>query len=150
MPFEPGQIVNSYADEHQAISERFDENFDSSLIPIQFGNFGLLKKGNVTVSNPDDTDQFVRFNLIGGPGESPEITRSFTRVNGLISISIFTKKNLGSRKGRVVADTLFTLFNRVSFNGIRTEAATLVDAGFNDGRYQVNLTIPYRWERCLS
>ncbi len=143
-------IVNSYEEEHQAISERFDNAFDTNIIPVQYGNFGVLKKGTETLQTPDDTDQFVRFNIEGGPGESPEITRSFTRVRGFISIAIFTKKNIGSRKGRVVADTIFPLFNRVTFNGIKTEAASLVQAGCNDGWFQINMTIPYRWERCLT
>jgi hypothetical protein len=150
MALEPGQIVNSYEEEEEAIMTRFGTNFDTSMVPVQYGNFGLYKKGNEVLQNPDDSDLWIRFNIIGGPGESPEITRSFTRVNGLIAITIFTQRGQGSRDAKRVADELFPLFNRVSFNGIKTDAASLVIGGYQDSWYQVNLTIPYRWERCLT
>lgn len=150
MALDPGQQVNSYTEEHEAIQTRFGANFDSALIPVQYGNHGLLKFGNETVNDPDDCEQFVRFNIIGGPGTEPEITRTFTRVFGVISIGIFSKRNTGTRKNRMVADMIYPIFSRVSFHGIVTEAPTVVDAAFNEGWYQTNMTIPYRWERCLT
>lgn len=150
MALSPGQIVNSYEEESEAIMTRFSMNFDSSQIPVQYGNFGLLQAGNVTLQDPDDSEQFVRFNLLGGPGSSPEITRTFTKVQGIISISIFTKRNLGSRKGRVVADKIYPFFSRVTFNGITTESPTVVEVPPNNSWYQINMTIPYRWNRCLA
>lgn len=145
-----GQRINSYEEESEAIMSRFGAAFDSSIIPVQYGNFAVLKKGNTVLNDPDDCTQYIRFNLIGGPGSEPEITRTFTRVNGIISISIFTKRNLGSRKGRAVADMIYPIFSRVSFNGIVTEAPTLVEVPPDNSWYQMNLTIPYRWDRCLA
>lgn len=143
-----GDQVNSYAQEHEAIQTRFGQMFDSSLIPVQYSNTGLLKKGSQILQDPDGCDQFVRLNLIGGPGEAIEITRNFSRVNGIISISIFTKRNLGSRKGREVADMVYPIFNRVTFFGIKTSAATLVEAVPDNSWYQINISIPYFWDRC--
>ena len=150
MALDPGQIINTYEEEEEAIYTRFGTNFDTSEIPVQYGNFGILKHGNDVLLDPDECEMFVRFNLLGGPGESPEITRTFTRVLGIISISIFAKRNKGTRDAKKVADQIFPLFNRVSFHGIKTDAATVVTAGYQDSWYQINMTIPYRWERCIS
>ncbi len=142
--------INTYAEEDEAIKSRFGRLFDSAIIPVQYGNIGLLKNGNKMLNDPDNCEQYVRFDIEGGPGSEPEITRTFSRNTGIISISIFTKHNLGSRKGKAVADMIFPIFSRVSFNGIRTGSPTLVEVPPNQGWYQMNMTIIYTWDRCLA
>lgn len=146
---QPDVRVNSYAEEHEAIQTRFGRMFDSAIVPVKYGNHGLLKHGTVTFNDPDDCEQYVQFQISSSFGSSPEITRVFTRNVGIININIFTKRNLGERKGRAVADMIFPIFARVSFNGIQTQAPTLAEVPFNEGWYQINITIPYQWDRCL-
>jgi hypothetical protein len=71
-------------------------------------------------------------------------------VNGQILITIFTRMDVGSDIGRDVADDLFSIFNAVVFHGITTGAVSLIEVPPNNGWYQLNFSVPYRWQRCIE
>ena len=145
-----GQMINSYTEEGEAITQRFSELFDNSVIPVQFGNRSLIINGTRTFTNPDDCDTWVRFEIQRTAGSADEITRTYSTMRGFISINIFAKVNKGTRTTAQIADMIYPIFNRVSFNGIITEVPQLQDLPPNQGWYQVNVTIPYRWYRCVD
>lgn len=142
------QAVRSFSEEREAIETRFVNHFDTSLVPVQYGNLAILKKGNVSIPTPYKGDAFVRLTLAGGFSEQREVLRSLTNINGLINITVFTAQDLGSQLARSLVDQIFPIFNAVVFNGITTGPATVRELPPNNGWYAINISVPYVWYYC--
>lgn len=143
-------LVRSFSQEREAIETRFVNSFDTSIVPVQYGNVSILKKGTQSIPTPYKGDAFVRLNLIGGLSEQREVLRSITNVNGQISITVLTAQDLGSQLARGLVDQIFPIFNAVNFNGITTGPATVRELPPNSGWYSINISIPYVWYYCNS
>lgn len=143
------QSVRTFSEEREAIETRFGQMFDTLTTPVQYGNTTVLKKGNVSIPTPYKGVQFVRLNIVGGASEQPEVTRSITRINGLINIIVFTAQDSGSQPARTIVDEIFPIFNAVTFNGITTGPATVRELPPNNGWYQLNISVPYIWYHCI-
>jgi len=146
---QPNEQIRTFSEEREAIETRFVNMFDTSQVPVQYGNVTVLKKGSQSIPTPYKGDAFVRLNLAGGFSEQREVTRSITNINGLLNITVFTAQDLGSQKARTIVDDIFPIFNAVVFNGITTGAATVRELPPNNGWYAMNISVPYVWYRCI-
>lgn len=142
-------LVRTFSEEREAIETRFGNLFDSSMVPVQYGNVTILKRGSESIPTPYKGDSFVRLNIIGGQSEQREVTRSITSINGILSITVFTAQDLGSQLSRTIIDEIFPIFNAVVFNGITTGPATVRELPPNNGWYAVNINVPYVWYHCI-
>ena len=142
--------VNSFADEREAIETRLVSLFDTNKVPVQYANINFLRKGTETIPSPYEGPSWIRLSIRGSLSSRTEVTRTFNEMNGEIVFSIFTRTSAGSNIGRQIADELFDIFNTTTFNGITTSSSTLFELPPNNGWYQLNLSVPYQWYRCLE
>ena len=145
----PAQQVRTFTEEREAIETRFANWFNTADTPVQYGNMASLKKGLQSIPAPYTGPKWVRLSLQGGTSAQQEVNRNITTMRGLISINIFTLQNLGSNLAREIADEIFPIFNAVAFNGITTGPASVIELPPNNGRYNLTMTIPYTWYRCI-
>ncbi len=143
------QQVRTYSEEREAIETRFGDQFNTTETPVQYGNLAILKQGPLSIPSPYKGDAFVRLNLIGTPSRQQEVNRNITTMGGLLSITIFTAQDLGTQLARSIADEIFPIFNAVVFNGITTGPLSIRELSPNNGWYQLNLSTPYTWYRCI-
>lgn len=144
------QQVRTFQEAREAIETRFTTMFDTAKTPVQFSNMTLLKKGNESVRTPFVGPTWVRLNLIGGQSVQQEVTRAITTINGIINIGVFSTQDIGAKLVIDIVDEIFPIFNAQVFNGIRTDAATIREIPPNNGWYQMNITVPYKWYRCVG
>lgn len=142
------QPVRSFSEEREAIETRFGNMFDTFTTPVQYGNLTILKKGNVSIPTPYKGVQFVRLTLIGGTSVQQEVGRNITTINGTINVNVFVSQDVGTQPANEIVDQIFPIFNAVTFNGIRTGAATVRELPPVNGWYQKNISIPYTWYYC--
>jgi hypothetical protein len=142
--------INNFREEREAIELRLVNRFDTGLVPVQYSNTNFLKRGTETIPTPYKGEAFIRLNILGNTSTRPEITRKINQMNSSIDFNIFTRQDQGSNRAREIADQLFDIFNATEFNGIITGAATLRELPPNNGWYNMNLNIPFRWYRCIS
>lgn len=143
-------LVQSFSQAREAIEGRLSAVWDMNFCPVQFGNTGILTKDTSNLNKPSKTPQWISHNIIGGAVFTNEVTNSITNVTGFININIFTDTNIGSDAALKIADQLFNIYNQAVFNGIQCAWASLRVAPPNNGWYQVNISIPYTWQRCLG
>jgi hypothetical protein len=146
----PDQQIETFAEERQAIETRFAQLFDSTQTPVQYGNVNVLKQGVQSIVQPFKVPAYVQLRLVGGPSEQQEVNRNITTINGLININVYASKESGSQLARTIADSVWPIYNATRFNGITTGAASLRELPITDGWYTLNLSIPYRWQRCIT
>lgn len=142
--------VQTFVEEREAIEHRFREMFDYPECPIEYGNVGTRINDSSSTSTPYKKKQFVRLNIIGGQVSTREVNRISTNVNGFININIFTAQNTGTQTALEIADKIYDIFNMVTFNGIMCEWASRTVVPPNNGWYVLNISIPYKWQRCAS
>lgn len=144
------QPVRSFSEGREAIETRFSNLFDTFTTPVQYGNVAILKKGNQILPTPFTGDAYVRINLLGGFSQQQEVTRNITTINGIININVFTGQDIGTQLANNIVDEIFPIYNAVSFNGITTGAATVRELPPNNGWYNMNISIPYKWYYCIN
>ena len=144
------QQVRTFQEAREAVETRFTTMFDTLSTPVQFSNMTLLKKGNEGVRTPFTGPTWVRLNLIGGQSVQQEVTRAITTINGIINIGVFSTQDIGAKMVIDIVDEIFPIFNAVVFNGIRTGAANVREIPPNNGWYQMNITVPYKWYRAVG
>ena len=123
----------TFADEQLAIESRFAANFTACSIKYQNVDF-----------NPDEHDLYVDLQIKNGPAFLASIGPSpLHRSIGVISVNVFTRHNIGTKTGRVIADKAAAIFRLQSFSGITCEAANVTNMGEREGRYLVNMTVAF-------
>ena len=143
-------LVQTFTQEREAIETRFQNLFDSTTCPVQYGNLDYRVTDTGSTSKPSKTDRFVQLEVIGGAVSTNEITRTITNVSGIINVNIFTAKGTGTRPALEIADQVFEIFNMAVFNGINCAWASRTVVPPNNGWYQLNISIPYSWQRCIG
>lgn len=141
--------INTFEQEREAIESRFSQMFDTSIVPVQYGNVSVLKKGTMSVATPYKGPEFVRLNIIGGPATQQEVLRNFTTISGIIKIGVFVGELSGSNRARQIADQIWPIFNAVKFNGITTGPMSTRELPPNNGWYNLDMQCEYTWYRCL-
>jgi len=130
----------SFADERKYIEKQLRDNFDSSIVPIQYENVATLKKGTETIKDTTTVKKFIRLTISSAGAIQRDVGGSADRHSGIITVGIFVKAGLGSNIARKIADDIYYIFNRQSFNGILTRTSTINSFPDNtDGWYQVNV-----------
>jgi len=69
------------------------------------------------------------------------------RNPGIISIQVFTKLGGGTKEGNDIAESIVSIFNGATFDGINCRASSIDRVGESEGWYQLNVTTPYYWDR---
>lgn len=130
--------MGGYASERAAIEKRVKDNW--STTPIVFDNVGF---------RPADSN-YVSVAILNASANQLEINGASPkhRYTGIISIQIFTDANSGTQTARTYADTIAAIFRNQSFSHsdsgtITCRTPNAIRAGVVDGRYQLNLTVPY-------
>ena len=134
----------SFVDERKAIEKQLKNNFDSSIVPIQYENVATLKKGTETIKDSTSVKKFIRLSITSAGATQRDVGGSADRHSGIITVSILVKAGLGSNVARKIADDIYYIFNRQSFDGILTRTATIDSFPDNtDGWYQVNVNAEF-------
>ena len=134
----------SFADERKYIEKQLRDNFDSSIIPIQYENVATLKKGTETIKDITTVKKFIRLNITSSGAEQVDIGGACDRHYGIITVGIFVKAGMGSNISRKIADDIYYIFNRQSFNGILTRTSSIDSFPENEeGWYQVNVNTEF-------
>lgn len=130
--------MGSFADERAAIEKRLKDNWTTT--PIAFDNVGF---------RPEDS-AYVAIFIQNAAATQIELTGVTPRhrYTGLISIQIFTDVNTGSQTAREYADTIAAIFRNKRFSSgdsgtIICRSPNVQRVGVVDGRFQLNLTVPY-------
>ena len=142
----------SFADERKYIEERFNTNWGTTT-PIAWENVSIdtpesFAKGSGNYMQVDHTEKqssFVRLNILNGNSEYRSINKQTSKLHlGVIAVQVFIPLNGGTYKGREYADTIATIFDSASFNGIKCDVASIETVGSDGEYYQLNVNIPYR------
>ncbi len=110
---------------------------------------GLLTEyDNSPDIEPDATASYARLRIFGG--ESPQVAvggpRGLHRVLGLTVAEVFVPAGSGAPPARRIIDTIKNAFQGTSADGVTYETASADNIGLENGRYQVNVNISYRFE----
>lgn len=95
---------------------------------------------------PPASGSWVRFSILNGEAQQMSVgsTAGLYRTAGVLSISIFTEANQGSRAGLLLADQAAAVFRGAAFgNGIKCRAASLAYLGIDGKFYRHEVTVPY-------
>lgn len=138
----------SYESERKSIETRLRDNFDSTIVPVQFENVSVLKKGTASIKDFSKVDKFVRLTITGAGAEQVDIGGTADRHTSIITLGIFTKAGKGTALAKKLADELYTIFNRQTFDGICCRNTEMINFGIDeDGWYQINLETEYYTDR---
>ena len=134
----------SFADERKYIEKQLRDNFDSCIIPVQYENVATLKKGTETIKDFNSVKKFIRLNITSAGAIQRDVGGAADRHSGIITIGIFVKAGLGSNIARKIADDIYYVYNRQSFNGILCRTSSIDSFPENtDGWYQVNVNTEF-------
>lgn len=130
--------MGSFADERAAIEKRLKDNWTTT--PIAFDNVGFRPTDSAYVAIFIQNAAATQIEMTG--------TTPNHRYTGLISIQIFTDVNTGSQTAREYADTISAIFRNKRFSSgdsgtIICRSPNVQRVGVVDGRFQLNLTVPY-------
>lgn len=140
----------SFETERKNIETRFKNNFDSSIVAVQYENVPTLKKGTKTIKDFNTEDKFVRLSIDSTASQQIDVGGDADRFFGLITVGIFTKENIGTNLARKLVDELFSVYHRQTFDGIVCRETQVTTLGATDGYYQINLNTEfYRDERFI-
>lgn len=95
---------------------------------------------------PPKTGVWIRPTVLGGVNhiacmnEKPHI-----REVGTLIIQVFDRENAGTADLKRQADSLAQHFSCVLLDSLELLAPSINDVGVNDGFYQINVSIPYRY-----
>ena len=133
----------SFETHRQHIEDRFNTNFATGTTPVQYDNVDFLISGSSTLADNKGLDEWCRLTII--PGETTNQTVGATRQRsvGVIIVQVFTKTGTGSDRARAIADSIKTVFENKSFNGVRTHATSISRIGDSDGYLQINVSTPF-------
>ena len=137
----------SFVNERKIIEKRLRDNFDSSLVAIQYENVATLKKGSVTVKDVNTLDKFIKLTISSAGTTQIDVGGNADRYTGIITIGIFIKANKGTNLARKIADDLKHIFHRRSFDGILCRTTDIEYFPDNtDGWYQVNMNTEFYYD----
>lgn len=130
--------MGSFADERAAIEKRMKDNWTTT--PVVFDNVGFRPTDSAYVAIFIQNASATQIELTGATPRH--------RYTGLISIQIFTDANSGSNTARTYADSIAAIFRNQTFSSgssgtIVCRSPNVQRVGVVEGRYQLNLTVPY-------
>ena len=124
----------SWEEEYFTIEDYFNNNWIET--PIAVDNAGFT---------PPATGSWVKLYVISGEGNLISLgPNARTRNTGVISVQIYAELNSGVTDVRGLADQAAQIFQNESFDGITCRAASMEHIGEKDGRYQLNVNIPFQ------
>jgi len=124
----------SYSAERIAIETRF-ANAWGTTTPIAYEN--------VPFTPPAET--YVRLTILTGEerqasmGDAP-----LYRHAGVIDVGIFAPIGSAAKSVAILADTIAEIFRGMQFAGITCRAPSVRSLGVQEGRYQVNVSVPFQ------
>lgn len=134
--------MSGFADERQAIENRFAANWTTTSI----------KWDNVPF--PEMASSYVALSILTGGGERITIGNSNPRHRwaGVISIKILTPEDSGNAVARVYADTIAGIFRDAQFSAgtnctITCGTPAIKPGAVVDGWYVINVVVPYRRDK---
>lgn len=115
---------------------------DWAGVPIAWDN---VPAGAAVTAAQNAGDPWVRLTLIpgttepAGKADTPKVRRT-----GLISIQVFTARNVGSDTAYSICDSLSDHLQHRIIGHLETLALSVTRAGIVDDYYQLNAQTPYR------
>jgi len=133
----------SFEQHRQYIEDRFNTNFATNTTPVQYDNVDFLIKGSSTLTDNKGLDEWCRLTIIPGLTVNADIGANRQRSVGVITVQVFTTSGTGSDRARAIADSVKTVFENKSFNGVRTQATSITRVGDSEGYLQMNVSTPF-------
>jgi len=140
----------TFEEKRIAIEGKFLTDFDSSVIPVQFGNNSGLIKGTKTIQQ-DKAKEFVRLSILDLDNTPTRIGNSgcaTDRVIGQVVINIFVRENTGEKRINEIVDLIFPIFNKYSDQNILFRNTVVTGLPQESGWHQKVLSIEYQWDKC--
>lgn len=88
---------------------------------------------------------WVRLTIVHGDSFTVSIgSAPCVRRTGVITVQIFTARDVGSRPAMLLADSLAEHLQYFTSGKLETQAASVTRVGPSEGYYQVNASVPFR------
>lgn len=120
-----------------AIESRLKDNLLSS-VPIKFDN--------VPFNYPSKKTSYVALVILTGEGFQIAMSPKRYRHVGIITGQIFAPEDKGTKEANEIADFIKEIFQGIQFSGITCRAANTVRVGEIEGKFQINVNIPFFWD----
>lgn len=133
----------SFEQHREYIEGRFNTNFATATTPVQYDNVDFLVSGTSTLKSNKGLDEWCRLTIIPGNTTNQTVGATRQRSIGVITVQVFTKSGTGSDRARALSDSIKTVFENKSFNGVRTHATSISRIGDSDGYLQINVSTPF-------
>lgn len=88
---------------------------------------------------------FIQPSILDGTALGLALDYQSIQYPGVISINVWLAQGSGTIVSNQLADELVTLFTHQQIGIVETKAAYKTVVGESNGRYQLNITIPYEW-----
>jgi hypothetical protein len=124
----------SFAQAQLDIESRFYSNF--TACPVKYENVDYDPQPGVSYAEIYVVESDNRRSDIG-------TNNPLHRTDGIISVNVYTKKYIGSKTGRTLADTAAAVFRDAKFSGITCLSPLVRNVGESGDWFVVNMTCPF-------
>lgn len=125
----------SFESERSAIEQRFATQWDEDE-PVKYDNIDFT---------PPIDGSYAALEIHSNPGICISTSGShlLERTTGLIVVTIYTPLGVGTRPGRLLADTAADIFRFAQFGGIQCRGAEIKRIGEHEGKFIYVVRVPY-------
>ena len=139
-------MATDFADANRRITALFQDNIGTTVEAVEYENY---QEGNEALEN-SNVDTWARFTIQPGASvqasfNDPSDNRQYRNI-GLVTVQIFQRRGQWTKVAYDAADAVAAIFRGVTDNGIVYGAASVSVVGPSGGWFQVNVTVPYRWD----
>lgn len=120
-----------------AIESRLQDNLVDS-IPIKFDN--------VPFTFPSKKTSYIALTIQTGEGVQVAMSPKRFRHVGIITCQIFAPEGKGTKEVGEITDRISAIFQGVQFSGITCRTASSIRVGETEGKFQINVNIPFFWD----
>lgn len=88
---------------------------------------------------------FIQVAILDGAAVDLSLQFQSIQYPGIISVNIWDSQGSGTIQSNQLADELLALFTFKTIGTVETKAPYKTVLGESNGRYQINVTIPFEW-----
>lgn len=95
---------------------------------------------------PPTEGVWLRIHVVGGISQIASVSHTpCVLYTGTVVVQLFERENSGTKTIKQQADSLALHLNCVQLAGLELLAASIINVGTDDGFYQINVSVPYRF-----
>ncbi len=138
-------MATDFAEANRYITALLQDNIGSTVDEVEYENF---QSGESALEN-SNVDSWARLSILPGTsvqGSLGQVDNRLYRNTGLVVIQVFIKRGIWTKTAYDAADAIAAIYRGKTDNGIIYGAASVSAVGPSGGWFQVNVTVPYRWD----